>query len=152
MKSYYDITTRLKNQLESQQINTVTIGALSQIDTAKQGIFPVAHIIVNSATINEQVIEFDLSIVYADIVDESKTNAKDGVPFYGNNNLQDVYNAMLAEANITTQAAIRGNLFDQRTQATSGTAEPFAERFTNRNLAGWMLNFTVITPNFDVCA
>ena len=152
MTAYYDITTALKTQLESQQISTVTIGALSQIDTAKQSIFPVAHIMVNSSTINENFIDFDLSIVFADIVDESKTNAKEGVPFYGNNNLHDVYNAMLSEANILTQQMIRGSLFAANTQITqAATAEPFAERFTNRNLAGWMLTFTVSTPNNEVC-
>lgn len=107
---------------------------------------------VNSATINENTIEFDVSIVYADIVDESKTNAKEGVPFYGNNNLHDVHNAMLAEANITTHAAIRGSLFGQYIQATNASVEPFAERFTNRNLAGWMLTFNVTMPNNEVCA
>lgn len=152
MKAYYDLTTRLKTQLQSQQISTVTLGALSQIDMAKQSLFPVAHIMVNSATINENTIEFDVSIVYADIVDESKTNAKEGVPFYGNNNLHDVHNAMLAEANITTHAAIRGSLFGQYIQATNASVEPFAERFTNRNLAGWMLTFNVTMPNNEVCA
>ena len=151
MQAYYNLTTALKTQLQSQQISTVTIGALSQIDMAKQSLFPVAHIMVNSATINENTIEFDISIVYADIVDESKSNAKEGVPFYGNNNLHDVHNAMLAEANITTQAAIRGSLFGQYIQATNATVEPFAERFTNRNLAGWMLTFNVTMPNNEVC-
>jgi hypothetical protein len=151
MQAYYNLTTRLKTQLQSQQISTVTLGALSQIDMAKQSLFPVAHIMVNSATINENTIEFDLSIVYADIVDESKTNAKEGVPFYGNNNLHDVHNAMLAEANITTQSAIRGSLFGLYIQATNATVEPFAERFTNRNLAGWMLTFNVTMPNNEVC-
>jgi hypothetical protein len=152
MQAYYNLTTRLKTQLQSQQISTVTLGALSQIDMAKQSLFPVAHIMVNSAPIKENTIEFNVSIVYADIVDESKTNAKEGVPFYGNNNLHDVHNAMLAEANITTQAAIRGYLFGQNIQATNAIAEPFAERFTNRNLAGWMLTFDVTMPNNEVCA
>lgn len=152
MTAYYDITTALKTQLESQQISTVTIGALSQIDTAKQTLFPVAHIMVNSSTITEQMIDFDISIVFADIVDESKTTAKEGVPFYGNNNLHDVYNAMLGEANVLTQTMLRGDLFAAHTQITqSATAEPFAERFTNRNLAGWMLTFTVSTPNTETC-
>lgn len=152
MKAYYDLTTRLKTQLESQQISTVTIGAQSEIDLAKQSILPLAHITVLSATINENTIEFEVDIIYADLVDVSKKNAKQGVPFYGNNNLQDVHNAMLAEANITTQAAIRGNLFGQYVQATNATAEPFKGIYTNPDLAGWLLTFNVTMPNNEVCA
>jgi hypothetical protein len=152
MRAFYDFTTRLKNQLQSQQINTVTIGAMSSIDSAKQTLFPVAHIIMNSATINENTIEFDCMVVFADIVDESKANAKDEVPFYGNNNLHDVYNAMLAEANILSQQMLRGELFSNHTQITAApTAEPFAERFTNRNLAGWLLSFNASVPNNEIC-
>ena len=151
MTSYYDITTALKTQLESQQISTVTIGAASEIDVSKQTILPIAHIVIGSATINERTIDFDVEIIYADLIDVSKTTAKEGVPFYGNNNKHDVFNAMLAEANITTQAAIRGELFRQHTQVSNATVDSFIGIYTNPNLAGWMLSFTVSTPNTETC-
>lgn len=128
------------------------MGARSAIDSAKQSLFPVAHIIINSATMGERTIDFDCMIVFASIVDDSKTNQKDSFAFYGNNNLHDVYNAMLAEANILSQQMIRGELFSNHTQITAApTAEPFAETFTNRNLAGWLLSFTASVPNNEIC-
>jgi hypothetical protein len=152
MRAYYEVTTALKNQLESQQINTVTMGAIDLIEAEKQSIFPIAHIIVNNATIAERTISFDISIIYADKVDISVANKKEGTPFYGNDNLIDVMNAMLAEANITTQSLLRGNLFGNHYQVLeSGSCEPFTERFTEL-LSGWMLSFSIQVPNNEVCA
>ena len=152
MRAYYDITTALRTQLESQQINTVSMGDIDIAAIEKQNITPLAHIIVNSATIGERMIDFDISIIYADTVDISPTNKKEGTPFYGNDNLIDVMNSMLAEANITTQSMLRGNLFGSNTQILdTATCEPFNERFT-KLLAGWMLSFTVQVPNNETCA
>lgn len=154
MQAFYNITEALRTQLSGQQITTVSMGNISEVDMQKQTLYPIAHIMVNSATIGKQTIDFDVSIIYADIVDVSNETAKEGTPFYGNDNRQDVLNAMLAEANITAQHLMRGDLWADKYQVMDNpTCDPFTERFTNQ-LAGWMMSFVVSTPNIDtsICA
>ena len=149
MRAYYEITTALKNQLQSQQINLVTLGDMAEIDIDKQGIYPLAHLLIEQARVNVQTVEFDINIIFADLIDISKDNKKEGTPFYGNDNRQDVLNAMLHEGNILTQHLMRGNLFSFNYQVIDApTLDPFVNRFTNL-LGGWILSFTVTIPNTD---
>ena len=46
IRGYYQLTSTIKNQLQSQFTNTVTIGDISSVNLNKQDIFPLAHIIV----------------------------------------------------------------------------------------------------------
>ena len=49
MKGYYDITTTLKAALlEDVNVNTVTEGTVNDIDIAKQTIFPLSHLRVDT--------------------------------------------------------------------------------------------------------
>lgn len=149
MRAYYEITTALKNQLDSQQINIIKLGDMADVDLDKQGIYPLAHILIEEARMGMQTIEFDINILFADLVDINTDNKKEGTPFYGNNNHQDIMNAMLNEANILTQHLMRGNLFASNYQVINApTALPFTGRFKNL-LSGWMLSFTVQVPNID---
>ena len=74
MTEFYDIIGRLKTVLKAQPfVNTVTAGGLEDIDLNKQTIFPLSHIIVNSAIPKSSTIVFNISIIAMDIVDESKS-------------------------------------------------------------------------------
>lgn len=151
MRAYYNITTRLKEWLDSNEIiNTITLGDISDVDLNKQTIFPLAHLIINNATISERVISFDLSILFIDVVDMPVNSAKDSLDFFnGANNVQDVHNTMLAVANELTQHLLRGDLFDENyITADSVNCEPFEDRFEN-DLAGWALNISIDVPNND---
>ena len=151
MRSYYDITNALRNQLEAQEINTVTTGTLDEVDLNKETIYPLAHLIIENGRITEQAITFDCAVIFADVVDYSPKNATDlADPYHGNDNRQDVLNAMLAEANILTQKMIRGVLFENYIQVTEADCEPFYQRFTN-DLAGWVLTFTATAQNTEIC-
>jgi hypothetical protein len=68
--SYFKIIDTLKAQLlATNLINTVTDGQISDIDLAKQTIFPLAHIIINSATIEGKLQRFSVTILAMDILD-----------------------------------------------------------------------------------
>lgn len=143
---YYYIIDKLKTYLKATDfINTVTTGDLTFIDNAKQTIFPLSHIIVNNATPSEQSLSFNISILFMDIVDESKSENID--VFDGNDNTHDVLNTQLELANKTFIDLVRGELYSDLVQI-NGTpiCEPFVDRFEN-SIAGWTLTFDVIVPN-----
>ena len=146
MNGYYYIVNTLKTYLSNLDfINTITIGDIFSVDLNKQTIFPLAHIIVNNAQLNENTISLNVSILFMDIVDESKseiTNIWDR-----NDNEQDVLNTQLTLAQKLSSDLIRGSLYSSLIQiASAPNAEPFIDRFENK-IAGWTLTFDVIVPN-----
>jgi hypothetical protein len=126
-------------------INTVSIGDIFAVDLNKQTIFPLAHIIVNNAQLSETTTSLNLSILFMDIVDESKAEITD--IWEGNDNEQDVLNTQLALASKLTADLVRGYLYSNLIQVTGQpNAEPFVDRFENK-IAGWTLTFDVTIPN-----
>ena len=146
MQSYYNILNTIKTTLEADEfVNTVTQGDIFDVDLAKQTIFPLSHIMVNSATRNGNVYTFSLSVLLMDIVDKNPEEATDS--FRGNDNEQDVLNTQLAVGSRLVEMLERGDLRESN-YALNGapTFEPFTERFENY-LAGWSLNFQIDIPN-----
>ena len=151
IRGFYQITETIETQLLSDvNVNTVTTGDIFDIDLSKQSIFPLAHIIVNSVTLQEQVISFNITVMAMDIVDESKEATTD--IFRGNNNEQDVLNTQLAVLNKLIMVLRRGDLYSDKFQLEGDpTLEPFYERFENR-LAGFAATMDVINHNdIDIC-
>jgi len=146
MNGYYYVVNTLKDYLKSNDfINTVSIGDIFAVDLNKQTIFPLAHIIVNNAQLSETTTSLNLSILFMDIVDESKSEITD--IWEGNDNEQDVLNTQLALASKLTADLVRGYLYSNLIQVTGEpNAEPFVDRFENK-IAGWTLTFDVIIPN-----
>ena len=108
-RGYYQLTTLLETQLRANGVtNVVSIGDISQINLNKQDIFPLAHIIITNASLEENVIRFSVNILACDIVDQSKDLTTDR--FTGNDNEQDILNTQLAVLNVLTQKMRIGNL------------------------------------------
>lgn len=146
MQGFYNITTKIKETLALDDfVNTVTYGDIFEIDLNKQDIFPLSHFIVNSATLNGSVWQFNMSLLCMDIVDESKEDVTD--KFLGNDNEQDVLNTQMAVINRLLELLRRGDLYSDLYQLEgTPTIEPFVDRFDNK-LAGWTLTFDVLIPN-----
>jgi hypothetical protein len=146
MQGFYNVTTTIKDELASDEfVNTVTTGDIFDVDLLKQTIFPLSHIIVNQATLQNNVWRFNLTILCMDIVDISKEETSD--LFVGNDNEQDVLNTQLAVINRLVEVLRRGDLRSELYQLDGDvTCEPFTERFEN-NLAGWAATFDVLVPN-----
>ena len=91
VRGYYQLTSTIEDQLLLDvNNNTVSIGDISKINLNKQDIFPLAHMIVNNVTVEENVLRFNISILACDIVDQSKDVTTDR--FTGNDNEQDILN------------------------------------------------------------
>ena len=146
MNGYYYIINTLKDYIKNNGFtNTVTTGNIFDVDLAKQTIFPLVHIMVNNAVINENTMSFNVSILFMDIVDESKSEITD--LWLGNDNEEDILNTQLAVANRLISDMLRGDLYSSLVQTTAPVnCEPFVDRFENK-LAGWTATFDVIVPN-----
>jgi hypothetical protein len=151
IRGFYLLTETIKDQLLADvNVNTVTTGDIYDIDLAKQSIFPLSHIIINSVSTQEQTLTFNISVLAMDIVDESKEATTD--IFRGNNNEQDILNTQLAVLNKLVMVLRKGTLYSDQYQLNGdATLEPFYERFDNR-LAGWSATFDVFVKNdIDIC-
>ena len=146
MSTFYEITQAIKNQLkEDIFVNTVTIGDIFKVDLNKQTIFPLSHIIVNSVSYQGNVLNYNISILSMDIVDESKEEVTD--IFIGNDNEQDVLNTQLAVANRFLEVLRRGALAeDYELVNNSASIEFFTERFENK-IAGVTYTFDIAIQN-----
>jgi len=151
MSTFYEITQAIKNQLkEDAFVNTVTTGDIFKVDLNKQTIFPLSHIIVNSVSYQGNVLNYNISILSMDIVDESKQEVTD--IFIGNDNEQDVLNTQLAVANRFLEVLNRGSL-GENYELVNGTAniEFFTERFENK-IAGVTYTFDIAIQNtMSIC-
>lgn len=146
MSTFYEITQSIKNKLQEDLfVNTVTTGDIFKVDLNKQTIFPLSHIIINSVSYQGFVLNYNISILSMDIVDESKSLTTD--IFIGNDNEQDVLNTQLAVANRFLEVLSRGTLAeDYELVNGSASIEFFVERFENK-LAGVTTTFDIAIQN-----
>lgn len=147
MKGFYEISQAIKNQLDDDAfVNTVTIGDIFKIDLNKQTIFPLSHIMINSANYNGKTFNYNVSVLCMDIVDESKEATTD--LFRGNDNEQDVLHTQEMVARRLLEMLNRGDLYDDGFELSNGSAsiEYFVDRFENK-IAGVTMTFDVMTFN-----
>ena len=144
--AFYTILDTIKDKLlDDINVNTVTTGDITEIDLSKQTIFPLSHIIINSVTPQDQVLNFNITIMSMDIVDINKENKTD--IFTGNNNEHDVLNSQLAVLNRLIVLLRGGTLYRDRYQLDGDpSCEPFYERFENQS-AGWACTMNILIEN-----
>ena len=151
MKSFYKVIDSIKDVVSAQPFNnTVTFGNIADIDLKKQTIFPLAHIMVNNMTIEENHVSFNVTLFLMDLVDVSKK--PDTSLFLGNDNTQDVLNTQAALATRVLRVLQKADLYRSEFELTStANCEPFEERFDNA-LAGWACTFDIATKsNMTYC-
>ena len=146
IRGYYQLTSTIEEQLRGTEFtNTVSIGDISKVNLNKQDIFPLAHMIVNSVSAEEQVLRFNISILACDIVDQSKDITTDR--FTGNDNEQDILNTQLLVLNKLIQKLRMGSLHTDMYQLDGNPSlTPFSARFENE-LAGWTADITILIYN-----
>ena len=152
VRGFYQIAETLKTQLlADENVNTVTTGDITEIDLSKQTIFPLAHIIINNVSIQEQVLQFNITVLSMDIIDKSKEATTD--IFRGNNNEQDILNTQLAVVNKLLGVLRQGTLYTTKYQLVSdGSVEFFYDRFENE-MAGVACTFDVFIQNdINLCS
>lgn len=151
MKGFYQVTQVIKDQLLADvNVKNVTTGDITRIDSYKQTMFPLSHIIVSNVGNEDNILRFSLSVLAMDVVNVSIEEVVD--IFIGNNNEQDILNTQLAVLNKLVQV-LRGGTLHQDLYQLDGSVsfEPFYDRFENE-MAGWALSFDVIVPNdISIC-
>ena len=89
IRGFYLVLEKIEEKLlADENCNTVTTGDITEVDLNKQTIFPLAHIIINQVSQEEQVLRFNVTILTMDVVDFNKAETTD--VFTGNNNEQDI--------------------------------------------------------------
>jgi hypothetical protein len=146
MTGFYTAIDKLKTHFDTDAlVNSVSEGDIFQVDLAKQTIFPLVHIMVNSCSFETNVLRFNISLIAMDLVDISK-NENTNV-YLGNDNTQDALNSTLAILNRAYDIMLHGSLaYDLFQIDGNPNCEPFTERFENL-LSGWTMTFDVLVPN-----
>lgn len=146
VRGYYQLTQTIREELFSSPfVNTISIGDISKVNLNKQDIFPLSHIIVNSVSVDEQVLNFNISILACDIVEQTKEETTNR--FTGEDNEQDILNTQLAVLNKLIQRLRMGDLHQDMYQLDgSPSLTPFHDRFENE-LAGWSATMNVLIYN-----
>jgi hypothetical protein len=147
MKHVYDILDVLRDELRSHPaVNTVSYGDITDLDLDKTTMFPLSHLLIDSASYGERTITFSIKLLCADIVDYNQSENQFD-EFYGNDNLHDVMNTQFQVINSLITKLMRGDLFKSNYQVTSTpSAEPFKEKYGNV-LAGWSTIIQIEVPN-----
>jgi hypothetical protein len=145
MIDYYNITDKLKTALLAEPFcNTVTKGTIDRVMNAKQDMYPLSHLMINSCTPNGNTLTYNVSILSMDIVDVSKIETVD--VFVGNDNEDDVLNNMQLLLIRIVSRLQRGDLFSDLYQLQNASLEPFMDRFEDA-VAGWTLTVDIVVPN-----
>ena len=146
MKGFYQISQAIKNQLDADAfVNTVTMGDIFKVDLNKQTIFPLSHVMINSAAYNGNTFNYSISVLCMDIVDESKDATVD--IFIGNDNEQDVLHTQQMVATRLLEMLRRGDLSDNGFELQDGASiEYFVDRFENK-IAGVTVTMNVVAEN-----
>ena len=146
MIGFYTAIDKLKAHFDADAlVNSVSEGDIFQVDLAKQTIFPLVHIMVNSCSFETNVLRFNISLIAMDLVDISKTENTN--VYLGNDNTQDALNSTLAILNRAYDIMLHGSLaYDLFQIDGNPNCEPFTERFENL-LSGWTMTFDVLVPN-----
>jgi len=147
MRAVYEVLDKIKDKLrQSPNIQTVSFGDIMEVDLNKTTMYPLAHIGMGDVSFQEHTLRINLNLLLLDIVDDNRDPSTED-EFYGNTNLQDILNTLLAEANILVSDLKRGNSFTELYQIeTDIVARPFLDRFENQ-LAGWGMDLIIIFPN-----
>ena len=149
-RAFYILLETLKNSLlQNSNVKTVTTGDISQIDLSKQTIYPLSHIIVNSATNSGQVMSFNVTVLCMDKVNQLKTEQVD--PF-NNEAEHTVLNTQLAVSNKLYKDLYSGQLRLNGYQVDEDASiEFFFDRFENI-LAGVAMTLTVqLNNDLNIC-
>lgn len=151
MNSFYRVIDSIKNAISAEPFNhQVTFGDIADIDLQKQSLYPLCHIMINSATITSNIVQQSMTIFLMDLVDVS--NSEDTSLFLGNDNRQDILNTQLALGTRIMRVLQKADAYrDEFEIVGDATCEPFTERFENM-LAGWAITFTINTnTNMTYC-
>jgi hypothetical protein len=129
-------------------INTTTWGNIFDVDMRKMTLFPLCHVLVGQAEVQERTVIYDVDILVMDVVDYSKQDPNvDPYSYEGVAMKQDIYHKALFSAQEMIASMRRGVLYtDGFRLVNDPVCEPIDEDFEN-TLCGWKMTLQIETPN-----
>ena len=142
MKSFYKVIDKVKEVIDAEPFNhEISFGDIADIDLKKQSLFPLAHVMINNATISSNYVTLNITIFFMDLVDISNEQVTD--LYRGNDNRQDILNTQLSLATRVMRVMQNADLYRNEFELINdANCEPFTDRFDNM-LAGWAVTFDI---------
>ena len=145
VEALYNIIDSLNEELLSNPfVNKVTVGRLTEIDLAKNTIFPLSHIMLNSIRHNENTLSFNLTIINLDIVNISK-EAELGV--YGNDNTMYILSNQLYVINRLLSRLKQSTIYKDGWELEGTPDSDVIDKEMENMLTGYQTDFTINVPN-----
>ena len=146
---YYQLCEAIQTAAtNASYINTTTWGNIFDVDMRKMTLFPLCHVLVGQAEVQERTVIYDVDILVMDVVDYSKQDPNvDPYSYDGVAMKQDIYHRALFSAQEMIASMRRGALYtDGFRLVNDPVCEPIDEDFEN-TLCGWKLTLRIETPN-----
>ncbi len=137
-EGYSLVYNTIKDTLEANPlVNKFGEGMGDEIDLSKQTIFPLAYMSIETATPDENAVQFTFTLYAMDIVDISDS---------GINNKHSVMNTQYNVLLRLYEDLRRGDLWDKKVQLVGFNMQAFEQAYSNL-LAGWSASITLYVPN-----
>jgi hypothetical protein len=146
----YRLIDFIVNELNSNPFcNTVTQGTLTEVDLSKMTIFPMANIVMDSVTHNDNTLTFQITITNVDIVEISKELPVDKI--YGNDNLIYIWTNQLYVINRLI-SRLKGSDYFEELELIGDPQSDFINKEFENMLAGFQTTLTIsLNNNIDKC-
>ena len=145
VEALYRVFDMLKLELDTNPFcNSVTMGTLTETDLAKQTIFPMAHLTLETVTHHDNSLSFQITLFNLDIVEISKDPSSG---FYGNDNLMYVATNQLYVANRLIARMKESTIYQNGWQLDGDPSSDFVNKELENMLAGYQTTFTLTVPN-----
>lgn len=145
LNQYTELFYYLKELLEQDDlVNTITQGNFAELDIEKANIFPLVHMDIISATLDNNVITFSVQI--ASLNQRDKVNEIKEDKFWKQDNEVDNFNETLA---ILNRLWLKLYTDLEQRDITASLNVPLSKidfEYTN-TLDGWLLDFDIQVPN-----
>ena len=151
VESIYRIINAMQSELSSNPFcNDVTLGQLTEIDLAKQTIFPLANITLVSVRNNENTLSVTITITNVDIVEISKESPENKI--YGNDNLIYIWTNQLYVINRLISRLRQSTLYSDGWELDGNPESDFIDKEMENMLAGFETTLVITVPNgINVC-
>jgi len=146
VEAIYRVIETIKTELDANVFcNKVTLGEMTEIDLAKQTLFPLANITMDTVTHSENSLTFQITIVNVDIVEISKDLPTNSI--YGNDNLIYIWTNQLYVINRLIARLRESSINDYIWQLEGDIQSEFINKEMENMLAGYSTTFSVTVPN-----
>jgi hypothetical protein len=145
VEALYNIIDSLNEELLSNPfVNKVTVGRLTEIDLAKNTIFPLSHIMLNSIRHNENTLSFNISIFNLDIVNISKESE---IGVYGNDNTFYILSNQLYVINRLLSRLKQSTIYKDGWELEGTPDSDVIDKEMENMLTGYQTDITINVPN-----